>query len=55
MEQTATRGTALEDITGHPVKGSGDRLALSLQGGGNIPVRIGDGAHTGMLGVTDQA
>jgi hypothetical protein len=54
MEQTATRRAAFEDITGHSTKGSGDCMALRLQGGGDIPARIADSANTGMPGVTGQ-
>jgi hypothetical protein len=53
-EQTATRRSALEDITGHSSKGSSNRAALGLQCGGDIPVRIGDGAHARILGITGQ-
>jgi len=54
IEQPATRRAAFEDITGNPAKGSSDCMALLLQRGGNIPVRIADNANTWVLGVTGQ-
>jgi hypothetical protein len=54
MEQTATWRAAFEDISGNPAKGSRDRMALRLQVGGNIPVRMADSADTGVPGVTGQ-
>ena len=54
MEQAATRRAALENVTGHPAVGSGDRAARGLQRVGDITIRIGDGAHAGMHRVTGQ-